>query len=218
MPPVRIRIVIADDHPVFRRGLRQAIEDQPGQWLVKEAEDGVQAVELCTSHAVDVAILDINMPKLDGLAALRLLRQRKLSVKVILLTIYDDKALLDEGMALGAQAYLLKDDAIADVLHALRLVLDGEQYLSPSLLTRHICGKQAAQAFTVPKPNSDLLTVTEKKILRLIADDLTSKQIAERLQCSIHTVNAHRQNLSTKLRLSGSHSLLKFAYDHREQL
>ena len=213
-----VRVLIADDHPIIRSGLREAIQGQRGKWLVIEAADGEQAVECCQANSIDVAVFDINMPKLDGLAAMRMVRRQKPALKVILLTMYDDPAMIEEGLALGAQGYVLKDEPITVVLDAVRAVLSGERYISPAIQSRD--KKRDAAAKALPDINSDLdaLTVTERKILRLIAEDLTSKEIADRLQCSVHTINAHRQNLSIKLRLSGSHSLLKFAYDNRDRL
>ncbi len=213
-----VRVLIADDHPIVRSGLREAIRGQRGKWLVFEAPDGEQAAECCLKNPIDVAIFDINMPKLDGLRAVGVVQRQKPTVKVILLTMYDDPALIEEGLALGAQGYVLKDEPIAVVLEAIGAVLKGERFLSPAL--RNGDKKRDAAPKALPDSNPDLesLTLTERKILRLIGEDLTSKEIADRLQCSVHTINAHRQNLSIKLRLSGSHSLLKFAFDNRDRL
>lgn len=213
-----VRVLIADDHPIIRSGLREAIQGERGKWLVFEASDGEQAVECCQTNPIDVAIFDISMPKLDGLAAVRMARRQKPALKVILLTMYDDPALLDEGLTLGAQGYVLKDEPIAVVIEALRAVLKGERYLSPALQNRDKKPDSVSKPLSDSNPDLDSLTVTERKIPRLIGEDLTSKEIADRLQCSVHTVNAHRQNLSIKLRLSGSHSLLKFAFDNRDRL
>ncbi|HNU99208.1 MAG: response regulator transcription factor [Verrucomicrobia bacterium] len=213
-----VRVLIADDHPIIRSGLREAIEGQRGKWLVFEASDGEQAVEYCRTHPIDVAIFDISMPKLDGLAAVRMTREQKPTLKVILLTMYDDPALLEEGLALGAQGYVLKDEPIVVVLEALRAVLKGERYLSPALQNRDRKRDTVLKPLPDSSPYLELLTVKERKILRLIGEHLTSKEIADRLQCSVHTINAHRQNLSIKLRLSGSHSLLKFAFENRDRL
>ena len=212
-----VEVIIADDHPVFRKGLRQAIEDQQERkWNIREAEDGERVIELCRAQLPDVLILDHSMPRLDGLATLRRLRQEDLPVRAMLLTMHDEDELITEGMELGVLAYVLKDDHIADCLRALDLVLEDKHYLSPSLFNRFMQNRQGMEALKPAKPDLSQLTVTERKILDLIAEDLTSKEIAARLRCSVHTVNAHRQNLSTKLGLSGTHSLLKFAYDHRQ--
>jgi len=211
-----VEVLIADDHPVFRKGLRRAIEEQPGSWRVREAADGEEAVKLCRAHRVDALILDVSMPRLDGLGTMRRLREENLPVRAMLLTMHDDEELITAGMELGVLAYVLKDDDIADCLRALHLLLEGKHYLSPSLFNRFMQTRQDVNALKPAKPDLSQLTVTERKILGLIADDLTSKEIAARLRCSVHTVNAHRQNLSTKLGLSGTHSLLKFAYDYRQ--
>lgn len=209
-------ILIADDHPIFRLGLRQAIEDLPGTWNVHEAEDGEKAIQICQSQELDLAILDVKMPKTDGLSAAQRLRQEHPTLKVMLFTMYDDQDLLDEALKAGVLGYVLKDDPITEVLRAIHLVLEGKHYLSSVLFDRYVARKQGPRdPDKTPQPNLDTLTVTERKLLRLIADDLTSKEIADQLGCSVHTINAHRQNMSTKLGLHGTHSLLKFAYAHR---
>jgi len=211
-----VEVLIADDHPVFRKGLRRAIEEQPGTWRVHEVGDGEEVVAFCKSQRVDALVLDVNMPKLDGLATLRRLRQEDLAVRAMLLTMLDDDELITEGMELGVLAYVLKDDDISDCLRALHLVLEDKHYLSPSLFERFMQNRQGMDVLKPAKPNLTQLTATERRVLNLIAEDLTSKEIASRLNCSVHTVNTHRQNLSTKLGLSGTHSLLKFAYDNRQ--
>lgn len=214
---VPVEVLIADDHPVFRKGLKQAIEEQPGSWHVQEAVDGEEVIEHCKTHRLDALILDVNMPKLDGLATMRRLRQENLPMRAMLLTMQDDDELINAGMELGVLAFVLKDDDIADCLRALHLVLEDKHYLSPSLFNRFVQARQRIEVLKPVKPDPGQLTAAERRILGLIAEDLTSKEIASRLHCSVHTVNAHRQNLSTKLGLSGTHSLLKFAYDVRQQ-
>jgi DNA-binding NarL/FixJ family response regulator len=121
-----VDLLIADDHPMFRTALRQALETQCNNWRVREAADGEQALELCASSEPHVAILDLDMPKLDGFATLRMLKCRHPSVHVILLTMYDDEALVGEAMRLGAMAYLPKDDGIPDCLRAIGRVVGAE--------------------------------------------------------------------------------------------
>jgi DNA-binding NarL/FixJ family response regulator len=215
---VPVEVLIADDHPVFRKGLKQAIEEQPGSWHVQEAVDGEEVIACCKTQRLDALILDVNMPKLDGLATMRRLRQENLPMRAMLLTMQDDDELINAGMELGVLAFVLKDDDIADCLRALHLVLEDKHYLSPSLFNRFVQTRQRIEVLKPVKPDPAQFTAAERRILELIADDLTSKEIASRLHCSVHTVNAHRQNLSTKLGLSGTHSLLKFAYDYRQQM
>ena len=220
-----VEVLIADDHPVFRKGLRKAIEEQPGSWRVHEAADGEEVVRFCKTHRVDALVLDVNMPRLDGLGTMRRLRKENLPVRAMFLTMLDDEELITAGMELGVLAYVLKDDDIADCLRALHVLLEDKHYLSPSLFDRFMQSRQGMEALNPVKqgveapepvkPGLSQLTVTERKVLGLIAEDLTSKEIAARLNCSVHTINSHRQNLSTKLGLSGTHSLLKFAYECR---
>ncbi len=211
-------VVIADDHPLFRKGLRQAIEEQPGEWRVREAADGGEAIELCKAGPVDALILDVSMPGLGGIPTLQRLQQKRLSVRVMLLTMHEEEELIAKGMQLGVLAFVLKDDAVSDFLRALRLLLEGRHYLSPSLFDHFMQNRQGMKALKPAIHDLSHLTTTERKILGLIANDLTTKEIAEQLRSSVHTINTHRQNLSTKLGLNGTHSLLKFAFDCRQSL
>lgn len=126
-------LLIADDQSVFRAVLRRAIEERPGAWRVREADDGERVLELCKIAEPDVVFLDVRMPKLGGLATLRLLRHRHPAVRVILVSMYDDQELIREAMRLGALAYVVKDDAIPGCVRALDLAMDGKHYLSPRL-------------------------------------------------------------------------------------
>jgi DNA-binding NarL/FixJ family response regulator len=214
----RIKILIADDHPVVRKGLRDAIESDPALELLPEASDGEQALRLIEQSRPAIAILDIHMPRHSGLDIARELAAKQAPVQIIMLTMYDDEEMFNEALSLGVKGYLLKDSAITEILSAIRTVAGGKTYISPSLsghlLHRHV----RAEALAKEKPGLESLSPTERRILQLIAQDRTTKEIAEVLGISARTVDTHRQNMSYKLQLRGTHSLLKFAYDHKSQL
>jgi len=216
MRPTRpITVLIADDHPIFRRGLYDIIAGDPTLRLVGEAADGEQAWQLIQKLQPAVAVLDIHMPKRSGIQLGRLLSQQRLRVELIILTMDAEEALLNEALNLG---YLLKETAVTDLLQAIHRVAGGDCYISPGLSGALVRRNAAREALQDQKLGLASLTPTERQILKLIAEDRTSKEIAELLACSVRTVETHRQNISRKLDLSGSHSLLRFAFDHKAQL
>ena len=213
-----LKILIADDHPIFRRGLCDVIRTDAGLRLVGQASNGEEALKLIDDLRPDVAILDIRMPKLSGLQTARTLIEKKSAVKLVLLTMHEDEDLLNEALDLGIQAYVLKENAVEDLLSAVRSVASGGIFISASLSGLLVRRRTRAEALRRENPGLDSLTPTERRILLLIADDKTSKEIAEVLGCAFRTVETHRQNMSQKLGLSGSHSLLKFAYENKSGL
>jgi DNA-binding NarL/FixJ family response regulator len=213
-----LRILIADDHPIFRRGLCDVIETDPSLELVGQAANGEEALHHIAELKPDIAILDVHMPRLTGLQAARRLREAESPVKLVLLTMYEDESLLNEALDLGINAYVLKENAAEDLIQAIRAVADGKTFITASLTGALLRRRSESEALHRERPGLQRLTPTEKRILRLIADDRTSKEIADLLGCAVRTVETHRQNMSQKLSLSGSHSLLKFAYENRSFL
>ncbi len=213
-----LRIVIADDHPIFRRGLCDVIETDPTLRLVGQAANGEEVIELIGRESPDIAILDVHMPKLTGLQVARKLRDARTPVKLVLLTMYEDESLLNEALDLGIDAYVLKENAAEDLIQAIRAVAAGKIFITASMTGALLRLRSESDDLHRERPGLQRLTPTERKILRLIADDRTSKEIADLLGCAVRTVETHRQNMSQKLALSGSHSLLKFAYENRSFL
>ena len=217
MPP-ETQIIIADDHPIFRQGLRQVIEAQPGLKVVAEAGDGEMALERIRELKPEIAILDLDMPKLDGFGLVQILQREKLPVRVIILTIHSEEDLVNQAMDLGVLGYVLKESAIADIVTSVRAVKSGQHYLSPAITSYLVSRGRRADSFIESQPQLQNLTPAEQRVLKLIAEYKTSKDIAEELFISHRTVENHRTNICQKLDLHGSHALLKFALRHKSEL
>lgn len=209
-----IRIVIADDHPIFRRGLRLVIETDPLLRVVAEAEDGESALARILELQPDVVVLDINMPPPDGLAIARELHSRNSPVKTIFMTMHKDEALLNAALDAGVKGFVVKDAAANEIVGCIKAVVTGQSYLSPTL-SDHLLNRRnrAAQG-----PTLDDLTTSERRILQLIAEAKSNKEIAAELFISIRTVEHHRSNICAKLGLTGKNALLTFALTHKTEL
>ncbi len=213
-----INLVIADDHPLLRAGLRQVIESDARLKVLAEAGDGETALKQIESRQPEVAVLDIEMPRLTGFDLMRALRDRKIAVGVIFLTMYKDEDIFNEALSLGALGYVIKDSAMTDIVDCIRTVAGGNHYISPAISSFLLNRNTRAAALAKSKPSLNDLTAAERRILKLIAENKTSKQIAAELFISYRTVENHRANICQKLDLKGSHSLVKFAFDHKSQL
>lgn len=214
----QIRIVIADDHPIFRSGLAQLLKTDERIIIVGEAENGEKALTLIRETLPDVVILDIDMPEKGGFEAAGELKSARISAEIIFLTMHKNETLFNEALNLGAKGFVLKDSAMEDILNAVKAVSRGENFISPALSTFLFKRAQSAAAFEQSNPSVKNLTPTERRILLLIGEYKTSKEIADELFISRRTVDTHRTNISVKLNLKGAHALLKFALDNRREL
>lgn len=213
-----IRILIADDHPVFRQGLRQIIETDPQLKVSAEAADGEQALARLQDTPVDVAMLDLTMPLKDGFAVARAARELRLAVPLVFLTMHKDEHYLHAALDLGVRGYVLKDSAITEIVSCLKAVVAGQDYISPALSSYLIRRSNRAASLAAAKPALEQLTPAERRVLKLIAEGQTSRTIAAELGIGIRTVEHHRNNIATKLELHGSHALIKFALQHQAEL
>lgn len=214
----RIKVLIVDDHPVFRRGLREIIEEQKKFEIVGEAADGMVGLHLVAELKPDIIVLDVDMPQLNGLQMARALRKDQSTVQIVFLTMYGDEDLFNAAVDIGVKGYVLKENAGGEVVSALLKVAAGETFFSPALGSIGRRREDHVKSLLLSKPNLDTLTPAERRILKLIAEDRTSKEIAELQGISTKTVENHRHNICKKLDIYGSHSLLKFAFDHKSYL
>jgi DNA-binding NarL/FixJ family response regulator len=213
-----ITVLIADDHPIFRKGLRQVIDGTDGLAVVAEADDCQSAIARIREQQPRVAALDIEMPGGGGLDVTRAIRAQRLPVEILFLTLHKDERLFNLALDLGVRGYVLKDSAVKDVVAAVKAVAAGQHFISP-LLSAYLLGRRdRATALAATTPGVELLTSTERRVLKLLADYRTSKDIADELCVSVRTVDHHRASIAAKLDLKGSLALLRFAVEHQSQL
>jgi DNA-binding NarL/FixJ family response regulator len=216
--PSQITVLIADDHPVFRRGLRMIIQSDQRLKIVAEADDGRAALELINRSVPDVAVLDVNMPEMTGFDVVRELRKTNLATEFIFLTMHKDEAMFNTALDLGVKGYLLKESAIEDIAAGIKAVAAGENFISPPLATFLFNRSRRNATFAAATPTINDLTATERRVLKMVAEDKTSRDIADQLSISVRTVERHRQNICDKLEIHGSNALMKFALANKEQL
>lgn len=212
MNPRPITVLIADDHPIVRSGLRTVLEKNPRLRVVHEAENGDSALQLICQSKPDVAILDIEMPVKDGFGVARAVQEENLPVHLIFMTMHNDEQTFNKAMDLGVRGFILKENAVADIIGAIEMVVDGKHYISPSL-SEYLM--QRVRPGTPTSSALDQLTPAERNIIKLIAEQKTTKAIADELFISPKTVEKHRSNICTKLNLRGAYALLKFALDNK---
>jgi DNA-binding NarL/FixJ family response regulator len=214
----KIKIIIADDHPVLRSGLSQIIEADQACMIIGEAGNGEDALSMIEEKKPDVALLDITMPKMSGLQVARIVQERGLSTKLAILTMNADELIFNEAMDLGVLGYVLKENAASEILNSIKTVAEGKYYISPSISGILVKRSQKKQTALETIPGLANLTITEIRILKLVAGNKTSKEIAKGLCISYKTVENHRVNIAKKLELSGNNALLRFAIEHKSLL
>lgn len=211
-----ITVILADDHPVFREGLVHVLESDASFNIVGVAGDGEEALALTRRLRPDIAILDIDMPKASGLAVAEAIREENLPTNVVILTMYREPGMFRRALDLGARGYVLKDSAVTEIPACLHLVAAGKAYISPAL-----SGELLERTEDTPLPElaslADL-TPAERRVLRLVAEGMTSPQIADSLGNSTKTIENHRSAICGKLGLSGPQALLRFALENRTLL
>ena len=213
-----ITIVIVDDHPIVRQGLRQTIEEDKRFRVVAEANDGQEATQEIEKHKPKVTILDVDMPVMNGFDVARWIQKQEISTQIIFLTMHKDEDLFNEAIDLGAKGFVLKDSALKEVIECIKTVARSEYFASQALTSFLINRTKRAINMKEKAPSIRDLTPTEQKVLNLIANKMTSKEISTELSISYRTVEKHRSNICKKLNLEGSHSLLKFALSSKSNL
>lgn len=215
---MKIKVLVADDHHIVRQGIVKLIGSDPDLEITAEAEDGLQAMNKIRDLRPDVAVLDLSMPRLNGLAVARKAREEKLPVKFVILTISADEEFLDEAMEIGAHGYVLKENTGQDLITAIKYAACGKFYISP-LISGHLAEQHKKEKFTArEKASISALTPAECNILRLISEKKTSREIAEELFLSRRTIQNHRSNMCAKLGLRGANALLHFAIENKRNL
>ena len=213
-----IRIVIADDHPIVRTGLRRVIEGELDFEVMAEAGDGETGLELIRKLQPHVAILDLDMPKLNGFEVAGEIRRSNLSVEVIFLTIHREVDLLHKAMDIGSRGYIVKQSALVDIVDGIRSVAARRPYVSPSMTPALLQRRARAQALVETTQGLNDLTPSERRILSMIAMGKATSAIAAELFIHERTVESHRASISHKLQLKGANSLLRFALEHKSEL
>jgi DNA-binding NarL/FixJ family response regulator len=213
-----IRILIADDHPLLRRGLRETIEEDDDLKVIAEVGDGKTALEQIVKLQPHVVILDIKMPEMGGFEVVRKLREANLNVAVIFLTMYNDEETFRAALNMKIEGFVSKESALTEIVASIKAVASGQPYLSPSLSQYLVKRFNQATKLTEELPLLKDLTPTEIQILRLIAEAMPSSKIGKALKMHPRTVDNHRTNISHKLGLHGTHALVKFAIEHKNDL
>jgi two-component system response regulator NreC len=206
------RIAIADDHAIVRTGLRLVITSAADMELVGEAAGGYEAIDLAERLRPDVLLLDLSMPDLDGITVTRRLHERFPNLKILILTIHEDEALLRTAIQAGASGYVLKRAAEAELVSAIGVVLRGDLYVDPSLV-RALVTSPPANASQNLQPG-EALSARELEVLKLIVQGYTNRQVGTHLNISVRTVESHRANLAEKLGLHSRVDLVRYAREH----
>ena len=207
--PLVTRILIADDFAVVRSGLRRLLDAKPDLEVVAEAADGHEAVEIALKEDIDLAILDVSMPRMTGIQAAAELHKRKPEIRVLMLSMHDSEQFLFEALKAGASGYVLKSGADTDIVDACRAAMRGDTFLYPSAVTTLV--RDYVERGGRGEEQFDVLTPRELEVLKLIAEAHTSKKIAELLFISIKTVERHRQNILDKLGMRDRVELTRYA-------
>jgi DNA-binding NarL/FixJ family response regulator len=209
----KISILIADDHPIFRRGLRMVIESDSALKVVAEVENGAAALKQIEDLEPHVAVLDFNMPLMDGLAVAQEIQERNLPTIPVFLTMHADEALFNAAVDADVKGFVVKDGAANEITACVRTVAAGQSFFSPVLSQFLLDRRRGGQ-----KSFLENLTAAERRVLRLIAVGKTSREIAAELFVSPRTVEHHRAHISAKLNLTGKNGLLTFALTRKTEI
>lgn len=207
----KIRVVLADDHTLFRQGIRTLINAEADMEVVGEAANGIEAAERTSETRADLVLMDIGMPGLSSFEATRQIKKNRPETKVLFLTMYDDEDYLVEGMEVGASGYVLKDSPATQLVSAMRDVIRGGSYLSPRMLSQLVDDFRSRIKSANRLPRFATLTAREREVLKMLAEGNSVKEIACDLNLSVKTVEAHKFNLMRKLDIHNKATLVQYA-------
>jgi len=208
-----IKVLLCDDHTLFREGIKAILKDETSIEIVGEAADGGQAVAMALHLQPDVVLMDVAMPDLSGSDATRRILHANAKIKVLMLTMYEEEEVINRCLSAGASGYVLKDAPRAQLIHAIDAVNKGGQYMSPRALKKVV--KQYVKGTRNETIGYDRLSSRECEVLKLLADGLTLKEIAVKLDLSVKTIDAHKTNLMRKLDLHDRSELIKYAIQRK---
>lgn len=206
-----ITAVIADDHTIVREGLMKLLKEEDGIEVIGEAKDGREAVEIVQTLKPDIVIMDIAMPKLNGIEATRQIKQAKIETKIIILSMHDHGRYIRELLGLGVSGYLLKNAASKDIVKAVKSAIKGDTYLSPSISSRVIEDYVGMNKQSLEEELYDTLSNREREVFQMVVEGSTTKKIAETLYVSPSTVKSHRSNIMEKLKMDNLSQLIQYA-------
>jgi DNA-binding NarL/FixJ family response regulator len=206
-----IRILLADDHTIVRKGLRLLLESQPGFEVVADAADGRDAVSLAARYSPDVVVMDVAMPNLNGIEAARQITARLPQTAVVFLSMHSDEGYVLKALKSGARGYLLKDSAEQDLVNAVIAVRDGKAFFSPAISKMLMDDYMRQMQDRNMEDSYELLTTREREVLQLLAEGRSNKEVASTLNLSLHTVDTHRGNILQKLNLHSGAELILYA-------
>ncbi len=209
----KVRILICDDHALFREGIKAILMHEPSFEVIGEATDGREAITLCETLHPDITLMDIAMPDLSGYEATRRIKQANKDARVLILTMYDDEDIIARCLDAGASGYVLKDTPAMQLIYAIQQVNKGQKYLSPEAMKKVV--NQYVSGATRAETRYDRLSDREREILKLLADGLSVKEVASRLNLSVKTVDVHKYNLMRKLDIHDRAELIKYAIQNK---
>ena len=205
----RTRILICDDHTLFVEGIKAMLRNESSLEIVGEARDGRQAVELVKELKPDLLLMDVSMPDMNGFDATQRVHELDPNIKVLILTMHDEEELVARCLEAGAAGYIIKDAPASQLLYAIEMVQKGERYLSAVVLKQVVAGY--VKNSNVPQTSYDRLSPREREVLKLLAEGLSVKEIATRLNLSVKTVDVHKTNLMKKIDVHDRTELIKYA-------
>ncbi|MDO8685388.1 MAG: response regulator transcription factor [Clostridiales bacterium] len=210
----KIRVLIADDHPMIRQGLKQILEMEEDMDVVAQASNGREAVRLAREHKPDIILMDINMPEMDGLQAIREIKKSAMPSRVIMLTIHEDREYLFKALQIGAEGYVLKDAETSVLVSAIRSVNNGQAYIQPNMTRQLVTEFNRIVTNEKVKKDENTLTSRELDVIVLIAEGMINKEIGKKLFISEKTVKNHVSNIFRKLDVSDRTQAAIYAYKH----